>query len=509
MPDPRLPPPRHTIPVIQPTLLRWNSGDGTSSLVALLRTDTGEDRVAESYSFDGGRLWGPVRKNQLPNPNSGIDGVTLRDGRQLLVYNHVAFERRRFPLNIALLPADAQPPINPSTGFPGRFPNNTGGGGVVGGGPIVWLAAGELENEPGEFSYPAVIQTSDGLVHIMYTWHRTRMRHVIVDPDKLALLPMPNGVWPGSMTGGYAARRRKTGFRQNHGCLIPAADRFPNLPKTRDGFCQCQRGRTPGKEEEEHAEASRAQASGGGVAAGGGGATWAVGAAAGKKPAGGKAGAGAGGEGVMRGKQGGGGTAAGFELDAAGGAVKEAPAPARGSILPISLFAPFKALKRKGAGKNGTPGTAGGAAASLLDSSAVPGTVTEDTAALAGTGKLKAKPPSAAGALHTKKPAAKLDTELDLLHLVPASDTVNKAAQKHEKKPLAKLEADLDLPLNDVAVEQAPSGPVGEAGGESSPEPASSPPEALQPEPPVDMEDRSVVPISEEQPLAVDAPVAQ
>jgi predicted neuraminidase len=44
-----------------------------------------------------------------------------------------------------------------------------------------------LEGQPGEYSYPAVIQTAVGLVHITYTWHRKKICHVVVDPKKLVL----------------------------------------------------------------------------------------------------------------------------------------------------------------------------------------------------------------------------------------------------------------------------------------------------------------------------------
>jgi predicted neuraminidase len=133
--------------LIQPTILRWPSG----GIQILCRSRQG--RVYESWMGPDWTSWSPPRPLDLPNPNSGIDAVILSDGRALLVYNHSSNER--FPLNIAL-----------STD--GR----------------TWRRIFELENGPGEFSYPAVIQSSDGLVHIVYTWKRLRIKHVVVDPAK-------------------------------------------------------------------------------------------------------------------------------------------------------------------------------------------------------------------------------------------------------------------------------------------------------------------------------------
>jgi predicted neuraminidase len=59
-----------------------------------------------------------------------------------------------------------------------------------------WDAALVLESEPGEYSYPAMIQTADGLLHVTYTWKRLRVRHVVIDPRKLTPVAMTNGAWP-------------------------------------------------------------------------------------------------------------------------------------------------------------------------------------------------------------------------------------------------------------------------------------------------------------------------
>jgi predicted neuraminidase len=146
---------------IQPSIL--THADGRLQVLCRSR----QSRIVESWSADGGTTWTELSATALPNPSSGTDAVTLADGRQLLVYNHT--EKGRSPLNVAVS-ADGR----------------------------AWRAALVLEDEPGEFSYPAVIQSSDGLVHITYTWNRRRIRHVILDPKKLVLREIVDGRWPSS-----------------------------------------------------------------------------------------------------------------------------------------------------------------------------------------------------------------------------------------------------------------------------------------------------------------------
>jgi len=138
-----------SIEAIQPTLLAWRSG----RIQLLARSRQG--RIVESASTDGGLNWSPLRTTSLPNPNSGIDAVMLRDGRALLVYNPSRW--RRSPLRVA-----------------------------ISGDGRIWRDALKLEDGWGEYSYPAVIQSADGLVHVTYTWKRERIRHAVIDPRQLA-----------------------------------------------------------------------------------------------------------------------------------------------------------------------------------------------------------------------------------------------------------------------------------------------------------------------------------
>jgi predicted neuraminidase len=137
-----------SIDAIQPSVLFHPGG----KLQAVGRTRSG--RIFETWSDDAGRTWTPLALTSLPNPNAGIDAVTLRDGRHVVVYNHTT--EGRSPLNIA-----------------------------ISGDGRTWKPALVLEDAPGEYSYPAVIQAADGLVHITYTWKRQRIKHVVIDPKRL------------------------------------------------------------------------------------------------------------------------------------------------------------------------------------------------------------------------------------------------------------------------------------------------------------------------------------
>jgi predicted neuraminidase len=141
------------VEVIQPALLTWPEG----RLQMLCRNRNRgpmKNAIIECWSADGGATWSPMKATEHPNPNSGIAAVSLKDGRAVLVYNHTP--KGRTPLNVAVS-SDGK----------------------------AWKDVVVLEDAPGEYSYPTVIQAADGKVHVVYTWRREKIRHVVLDPAKL------------------------------------------------------------------------------------------------------------------------------------------------------------------------------------------------------------------------------------------------------------------------------------------------------------------------------------
>lgn len=154
---------------IQPSILQYKDG----RLQMLARSKDGY--LVSSWSENMGRTWEAMTQTNLPNPNSGTDAVTLSNGWQLLVYNHAVKSEDlwgglRSPLNVAV--------------------SQDG---------LTWRSLVVLEDQSGEFSYPAVIQAKDGTVHITYTWNREKIKHVSLDITNLdfqALKKIKGGKWP-------------------------------------------------------------------------------------------------------------------------------------------------------------------------------------------------------------------------------------------------------------------------------------------------------------------------
>jgi len=141
--------PGHPFGIIQPAVF----GEGDRLAMLCRARDAG--RIARAESADGGLTWSDAALLDLPQNNSGIDAVLLRDGRLLLAYNDTVTGRS--PLNLAV----------------SRDIGRT------------WAPGPVLEAGPGEFSYPAVIQARGGTIHVAYTWRRRRIGHAALAPDEL------------------------------------------------------------------------------------------------------------------------------------------------------------------------------------------------------------------------------------------------------------------------------------------------------------------------------------
>ncbi len=128
---------------IQPTLAQLSDG----SVLALMRTGSDHHRLWRALSRDNGRTWSVPVETDLPNPDSACDMVRLADGHLVLVFNDST--SRRTPLTVALSTDEGR----------------------------TWPVKRNLETAEGEYSYPAIIQTRDGMIHVTYTYQRRSIKH--------------------------------------------------------------------------------------------------------------------------------------------------------------------------------------------------------------------------------------------------------------------------------------------------------------------------------------------
>lgn len=143
--------PRHFAGVIQPTL--WEHAPGRVKM--LMRSTQRVGCVCAATSDDYGRTWSTSEPVAVPNPNSGLDAVRLRDGRIALACNPL--REGRTPLSVLI-----------------SHDNGT-----------TWPRRIDLETAAGEYSYPAIIEAADGRLHVAATHRRERIMHYVLDGNEL------------------------------------------------------------------------------------------------------------------------------------------------------------------------------------------------------------------------------------------------------------------------------------------------------------------------------------
>jgi predicted neuraminidase len=136
---------------IQPCLAPLSDG----RLLAYLRTGGPGGWIWRTISLDQGETWEMPTPTDLPNPNSGIDLLRLQSGKLALAYN--PSDRLRTPLCMAISGEDER-----------------------------WQTRRTLEQGQGEFSYPALAQTANEAIHLVYTYKRQHIQHARFSESWLA-----------------------------------------------------------------------------------------------------------------------------------------------------------------------------------------------------------------------------------------------------------------------------------------------------------------------------------
>ncbi len=117
---------------------------------ALYRCISDERRVAMASTGDCGQHWSRPAFLNLPNPNSAVSALPLAEKRILLAFNDSQNTRETLRLAVSR--------------DHGRS----------------WTRIHTLEQASNEeFSYPYMIRGQDGRIHLVYTWKRKRIRHVV------------------------------------------------------------------------------------------------------------------------------------------------------------------------------------------------------------------------------------------------------------------------------------------------------------------------------------------
>ena len=180
---------------LQPVVLANNA----QTAQAFMRATRG-GQVMSSTTKDAGQSWSFASPLAVPNPNSALAGAVLQDGSLWLALNPTTAGREKLALmkldESAGKASDVEPPSQ-NLSLPN--PLSVKDYAAVLGAELKAMGASGPQIEAyvasatrqlcgdthcaQEFSYPFLLLASDGSLHLVYTWHRTRIKHMRFDPS--------------------------------------------------------------------------------------------------------------------------------------------------------------------------------------------------------------------------------------------------------------------------------------------------------------------------------------
>lgn len=164
------------------------------------------DHVHRSDSTDGGRSWSAAEATDVPNNNSSVAAIRLKNGRIAMICNPVNADMstaRRASLYDELGEEDDRPDADPTGGcvpiwgvprapvvvalsddqgqtFPTRL--------LIEDGPGTCTSNDSTDGRNMEMSYPWIVEDADGILHLSYTYHRRAIRYVRLSPEAFVAL---------------------------------------------------------------------------------------------------------------------------------------------------------------------------------------------------------------------------------------------------------------------------------------------------------------------------------
>ena len=178
---------------LQPVLLATSA----QTAQAFMRATQG-GRVMSSTTQDAGQTWSIAEPVGTPNPNSALAGVLLQDGSRWLALNPTNTGREKLALIKLDDPAGKEIVIEPTRQNKSlTSPLSRNDYAAVLGAELkskgatepqiaAYVASAQRQlcgdtSCAQEFSYPFLLQSRDGNLHLVYTWHRTRIKHIQLD----------------------------------------------------------------------------------------------------------------------------------------------------------------------------------------------------------------------------------------------------------------------------------------------------------------------------------------